>query len=1143
MSLGDINVSLNLDGRNFSTTIKNASGEVLKFQQKVDSGTSAIERSQNAISRWARGLRNFSLTLAALPYALRTLNDMFLTLPASILRSNAELERMNVLMAGLARGATTMAEAQDQAAKKMEFLLGVADRTPFDLSALTDTMVKFTAAGIDPMLGGYEALIDAVAKYGGTSEILKRASIAVQQMAGKGVVSMEELRQQLGEAVPDAINQMARAMGVGMGELVDNISRGIVESQNALQAMFNQMTFESYGAARQMATTWDGLMGRLATRWMIVQKEIGDQGAFAQLKGLLEDLVDLVGSPQFLAAATKFGQTLNDLITKTVAFTQAVIEHWDAIKLLITAYLAYRVTSSQFAASIVQGVRSLNDFRNQLKTTVPEISRLKREIKMLEQHQKRIAQTTSVTSAQMATQATMIQNLTGKIQAKRAQITMLSAAWSGVASAMASAVVPTLLMTGVITGLVYAYDRLIGSEQRWAEVRRNNDIAMTLSSLDEYRTRAAKLAEEIARLERQIAAPYQYREGGMLEGLGDVQLPGSITRVRELRDELEQMGQLVTDSELFIINNQAASGAERAMRRLDSVLNDVRITYTSLVSESSESFAKGQLTPEAFAELQTRLRAEQQQGMLMAIESFKLQAQAQLDATNELIAQAGSNIDVELRARAEAYRRQIEMLEEKSEEISRLQTENFDMLTVSNRNSNEMHPFERFLMNLEIRVAGLQEQVGGGIRTLGAFEKALSEGRWGELSEEQQAQTDTVRALLRAQEEYTRELERQAEVQKLLNSSNTVLENQMGRIAAEAERLGGSENPWLEASTGARQLEKSFAQVNQRLNDTVALTADERRQLEELRRGFESALDQQRLLDFNTALNSMRTSTESMNQSLHTTRDRQRLNYEESIRFLDEWAETNQEILSQNEDMLRVFDHYKDALQRVYLRETSSAVESTVRTWHDASEAIDQMWAGAMDRMARTLSDFLVRGKADFRSFAEDIVAMIVEIQIKMLAAGLITNLMPGFGAPMPGTPGPAGSIPIPNAKGGIVGPNGAMSVSNFATGGIMTKWGRAKMKEYAAGGIAHSPQISVFGEGTSPEAYVPLPDGRSIPVTMQGGNAPNIEINVINKSGQEVQARSGQPKFDGKKMILDVVLDAVSRPGPFRDTIRGAVS
>jgi tape measure domain-containing protein len=66
-----------------------------------------------------------------------------------------------------------------------------------------------------------------------------------------------------------------------------------------------------------------------------------------------------------------------------------------------------------------------------------------------------------------------------------------------------------------------------------------------------------------------------------------------------------------------------------------------------------------------------------------------------------------------------------------------------------------------------------------------------------------------------------------------------------------------------------------------------------------------------------------------------------------------------------------------------------------------------------------------------------------------------------------------------------------------FADGGIMGPNGPVNLKAYSKGGIANSPQLALYGEGRTPEAYVPLPDGRSIPVTMrapfmdmQGGGA-----------------------------------------------------
>ena len=64
----------------------------------------------------------------------------------------------------------------------------------------------------------------------------------------------------------------------------------------------------------------------------------------------------------------------------------------------------------------------------------------------------------------------------------------------------------------------------------------------------------------------------------------------------------------------------------------------------------------------------------------------------------------------------------------------------------------------------------------------------------------------------------------------------------------------------------------------------------------------------------------------------------------------------------------------------------------------------------------------------------------------------------------------------------------GASLIADFAKGGIMTPYGPMSLRKYADGGVAHGPQVSVHGEGSLPEANVPLADGRSIPVSLKGG-------------------------------------------------------
>ena len=84
-----------------------------------------------------------------------------------------------------------------------------------------------------------------------------------------------------------------------------------------------------------------------------------------------------------------------------------------------------------------------------------------------------------------------------------------------------------------------------------------------------------------------------------------------------------------------------------------------------------------------------------------------------------------------------------------------------------------------------------------------------------------------------------------------------------------------------------------------------------------------------------------------------------------------------------------------------------------------------------------------------------------------------------------------------------------ASAYFGFANGGIMTSAGPLPLNKYANGGIANSPQLAMFGEGASPEAYVPLPDGRNIPVKMQGqGGGNNITIHVNSPSGDSAEIR-----------------------------------
>ncbi|MEG8872924.1 phage tail tape measure C-terminal domain-containing protein, partial [Klebsiella pneumoniae] len=114
-------------------------------------------------------------------------------------------------------------------------------------------------------------------------------------------------------------------------------------------------------------------------------------------------------------------------------------------------------------------------------------------------------------------------------------------------------------------------------------------------------------------------------------------------------------------------------------------------------------------------------------------------------------------------------------------------------------------------------------------------------------------------------------------------------------------------------------------------------------------------------------------------------------------------------------------------------------------------------------------------------------------------------------------------------------------NVKKHANGGIFGKEGVVPLRAYQKGGIATSPQLAMFGEGSMNEAYVPLPDGRTIPVTLSAesagkstGNAVSpvsIQINVT-KDGRTSESSSGSESslWNGAaRQIKSIVLETIA--------------
>lgn len=334
MIAGNISATLTLETSPFESGAKRA-GEILKQLEKQLQNTSGMaQRSGSSFDSLGSRFRNFMLMAASVRFALMDIDQVFLSFPKQVVSASAEIERVTKLMEGMSRE-TDDAKRKLEAMSNVKFAFNIAQNAPFSVKAITDAFVKLKTGGIDPTNGSLKALLNSVAAFGGNSDTLHRASIAIQQMAGKGVISMEELRQQLGEAVPDAMKLMAAGMGMTLEELTAKVSKGIVSAGPAISKMLAMMSIAHHGAAEEMMQTWNGAVEQLKTKWQLFLVETGKRGAFDALKSELNDINRWFDTSEAQEFAKTIGDSLASATHALVSFTKFVAKWGDEIGMLL----------------------------------------------------------------------------------------------------------------------------------------------------------------------------------------------------------------------------------------------------------------------------------------------------------------------------------------------------------------------------------------------------------------------------------------------------------------------------------------------------------------------------------------------------------------------------------------------------------------------------------------------------------------------------------------------------------------------------------------------------------------------------------------------------------------------------------------
>ncbi|MFN9441136.1 MAG: phage tail tape measure C-terminal domain-containing protein [Planctomycetota bacterium] len=209
-----------------------------------------------------------------------------------------------------------------------------------------------------------------------------------------------------------------------------------------------------------------------------------------------------------------------------------------------------------------------------------------------------------------------------------------------------------------------------------------------------------------------------------------------------------------------------------------------------------------------------------------------------------------------------------------------------------------------------------------------------------------------------------------------------------------------------------------------------------------------------------------------------------------------------------------------DTKTRSFIEGVSDGLDRAKQRWQDfgaaGEEAVSRIVDGGLNGLTDAFADIITgqkSAKEAFRDLAKTMLAELARIISKLLIMRTLQMFL-----------GPTASV-------------GA----TFETGGVYPgeMQGTVPFRKFAMGGVVKRPTLALFGEGSASrgEAFVPLPDGRRIPVALSGGGGSTMNITIQAMDGADVT----RVLLQNRGTLRAVWQHDVSRVRAVRQNVAGA--
>lgn len=209
---------------------------------------------------------------------------------------------------------------------------------------------------------------------------------------------------------------------------------------------------------------------------------------------------------------------------------------------------------------------------------------------------------------------------------------------------------------------------------------------------------------------------------------------------------------------------------------------------------------------------------------------------------------------------------------------------------------------------------------------------------------------------------------------------------------------------------------------------------------------------------------------------------------------------------------------------RQYKQETTNYADLAKSTFDSTMSSINSAWTNNLEDMATGTKSFSKGIKDIFKDMTNAIIKMMIQLTFQQYVMPKLQGLFGG-------------------AVSGIGSLGAAKGTSSFASGGSFSS--AFTGNRFAAGGKTN-PGLMLVGEN-GPELLQSSGSHRIYTASetrrlMGGATSNNVVVNIVNQSGQELESKQQNSRFDGENYVIDVVVRAMgSNKGGMRDAIKAS--